>query len=510
MTEQTKKPEQTTTVQVADAGMFSFLSHDIRSAFSEVSDGLSALSQTSQDPQSREAVRRMIAANDHLGRLLRDALTLVVGEHAIQPQEYSDTNIKDFLTVLIARWGKTVATQGAALEFKAETSLPEVIQIDVLALERILSNIVSNAARHANGKKIEVGATYTPSQGLCVHVRDHGAGFSQEQLPILFDFPPAPVGAGEPGSGYGLRIAYSLSQRIGGTLTAENAADGGAILTLEIPLEKMLEQSPLMAVETLQVLLKGRKALVVDDGAVHRIALRAQLEAIGVSVTEADCGADAIEALENQHFDLLFLDIEMPIISGLDLLRILKDRTIPVPPTIGVTSHAFERNHRVIKDAGAFMVLNKPVSNAAYLHSTILSALHLGAAPDESTSSAEILHQQHDPISGLKTLVETLNPSVRKPFLEQLDTDLTMRLQDATAAASHNLSQRERIELARTAHALAGLFATCYAHEAHQMALTLEYIALTEPRAEVIALLSLLSQDAEHIKKKIHLLKQEK
>lgn len=507
MIKKDKSTEDLTTVKVADAGLFSFLSHDIRSSFSELTSGLNALSYTCKDPQSREDIRHLISANDHLGRLLRDALTMVVGEHAIQPPELGDTNIKAFLKTLVLRWGKTVAARGAVLELYIDPSLPDSIQIDILAVERILSNLVSNAARHANNGKIEIHAHYCQKKRLCITVRDHGDGFSQDQLASIFDFPPTPIGAGEPGSGYGLRIAYSLCARMNGTLSACNASDGGALLSLDLPTTERLDVSPIMSHDTVKALLKDLTALVVDDGAVHRISLRAQLEAIGLIVEEADGGTEAIEILGHKDIDLLFIDIEMPIFSGIDLLHTLKERDIPLPATIGVTAHAFERNHAVIKSAGALIVLNKPVSNAAELHSAILSALQLSKTQKSQNIGTFGVSQQAE---GLETLIEKLTPTTRTAFLIQLKNDLETRLDEACAIAASEMTDHDKKMMARTAHALAGLFATSYSPAAHHKALYLERIVFSAPHSEIIALLDALSQDALHIKKTIHLLKHKK
>jgi CheY-like chemotaxis protein len=503
---------QPTTVQAADAGLFSFLSHDIRSSFSEVSSGLDALSYTTTDPQTRKDIRQLIAANSHLGRLLCDALTMIVGEHAVQPPEFGDTNVKDFLSTLVMRWRKIVAPTGIALEFDAAPSLPESLQIDVLSVERILSNLVSNATRHAKGDKIEIHADYGTQKGLCITVRDHGDGFAQAQLATLFEFTPTPVGAGEPGSGYGLRIAYSLCMRMGGTLRASNADDGGAILTLKLPVTPLADTAAYISHDTVKSLVNGKTALIVDDGAVHRISLRAQLEGIGLIVEEADGGTEALEALQRHNFDLLFLDIEMPIFSGIDLLKMLKEDKITLPATIGVTAHAYERNHAVIKAAGAQSVLNKPVSNAPILHSAILSALRLapivqphdGNAPDTAVFNAV------QPAQSLEALIKTLNPTAQKTFLSQLESDFKTRIETAKALAAREMTQIDRKALGRTTHALAGLFATSYCPEAHHRALTIENIVHTAPRAQVIALLNTLSQDVSHIIKTIHFLKDKK
>ncbi|MEM5475307.1 hybrid sensor histidine kinase/response regulator [Pacificibacter sp. AS14] len=501
-----------TTVRVADAGLFSFLSHDIRSSFSEVSAGLNALSYSLKDTQSRNDVRQLIAASDHLGRLLRDALTMVAGEHAIQPPEFGDTNVGEFLSTLFLRWNKIVVDTGVVLEFDAHPSLPQSLQIDVLAVERILSNLVSNAARHAKGGKIELHAEYCEQKGLCITVRDHGDGFTQAQLATIFDFPPAPVGAGEPGSGYGLRIAYSLCESMGGTLRAKNAKDGGAILTLKLPAPSIPEIAPYMQNDTVMSLLQGRSALIVDDGAVHRISLRAQLEGIGLLVEEADGGAEAIDALLRHKFDLMFLDIEMPIFSGIDLLQTLRERKITLPATIGVTVHVFERNHAAIKAAGALSVLNKPVSNAAYLHNAILSALHLAPPFTPGTLSetriGAFCAETH--IQNLGALIEALNPDARQTFLSQLENDFSTQLTTAQNLVAREMSQIDKEAFARCAHALAGLFATSYAPAAHQRALDMERKVFTAHRSEVIALLDTLSQDAKIIKKTIHLLKHKK
>ncbi|WP_170162737.1 response regulator [Pacificibacter maritimus] len=470
--------------------------------------GIETIAYGSVDPASRTDARRLTAATSHLGRLINEALSMAAGHDAALAGITADTNVRTFLQLLTQRWAYLVAASGVELDYIADPSLPASLEIDILSVERILSNLVSNALRHSQTDRIEISATYDTGQELRIAVRDWGIGLTEPQLETLFDFTlPQSTDLGKAESGYGLRIAHDLTRRLGGEIAVSNAAPQGACFSVSLPARVPPPETQLDRFTDIKSMLNGLSALIVDDATSHRLALRLQLEAAGMIVDEADSAFSALALLERTTFDVILLDIEMPVFSGLDLLRELHKKSSPTPPVIGVTAHAFEANHLAITQAGAKAVLNKPATNQQVLYPKLLKALGLNLMqPVEQPDIANgktVLHN-------FERMIDSLPRDARMRYLDHLAQDFKAFLDRADQLAHGDLSPTDRDNLGHASHALAGLFATSYAQAAHRRALELEQISNTADGTQVLALLQELRQDVAHIISTINLLKLKK
>ena len=194
-------------------------------------------------------------------------------------------------------------------------------------------------------------------EAIVVRVEDEGQGIPPEYLNRIFD--PFFSTKGEHGTGLGLSIADAAMARIGGTITATNRPEGGAVFTLSFPLA---HTKPILKAQHGYAAIQPRHVLVTDDDPDNLRALSALLESKGHSVMTARSGADAVEILleGNSQIDVVFCDLGMPLVNGWEIAR--RAKSLKAPPTFYlVTGWAAEiladDPHRRLVDA----VVAKPV-----------------------------------------------------------------------------------------------------------------------------------------------------
>ncbi|AJE45596.1 hybrid sensor histidine kinase/response regulator [Celeribacter indicus] len=477
---------------IEDAGRISLLSHDIRSVFAELQSGLTTLDQSAMPLPVRMDVSRLIHAGAHLGRLLNEVSQLVFDDHLQLAAPRTVANPRRTLTGLVQRWKRITAQLGSTLRLEGEETLPEAAELDVLALERVLSNLVSNALFHAGPGEILIRIDRqcrNREEEMVFRIRDSGPGYPAHVLREDRENSPIPIGSGEPGSGFGLRVAQDAVMRLGGTLLLHNPPEGGAEARLSLPLKR----SP--ASRRLDRLPRGHRALLVEDSPALRFELRHDLETLGLEVIEAGDGSVALDILSaaDADIDILFLDIELPLMSGMQLISTLKRLGRPLPPIIAVTSHVFAPSIAAIRALGVHDILSKPYPPLERIDRTVRAALGLDHAAPPAHAADPV------PPQGLEALMRKLPPDFTRDFLSRLHQDFDRYLGQIGDMLDHEPTPQSRARLRHAAHALAGLFATAYARAPQERAARLSEQADQLPAEEMIALLRRLRQDVSDI-----------
>ncbi len=204
--------------------------------------------------------------------------------------------------------------------------LPAVLG-EPVELRQIFVNLLLNAHdAMPRGGAVRIAAK-AADNGVVVTVEDEGCGIPPENLNRIFD--PFFTTKGERGSGLGLAVAYGAMARLGGSISAGNRAEGGAIFTLRFPLSQRdigRDNTPVS-----QAQIRPRRVMVIDDDRANLDALKGFLEARGHRVSGASSGAVALKELMHSEcpVDVVFCDLGMPEINGWDIARRVKSRSDP-------------------------------------------------------------------------------------------------------------------------------------------------------------------------------------
>lgn len=357
-------PAQTAPDRSGVAETLQLFSHDIRSAMSDVIGGLRLVDRDRLTAEAQLQVDRVQAAADTLAALVDSALMAAAGETLVQIEDGA-VDLEAWLTALSGRWsGRATEAGGGRFSILREGALPNRLLVSQVMLDRILGNLVSNALRHAPGCPVTVLVAAPPGGGLTLTVRDEGAGYARCVLDRVGQGGDATATGLHAGSGLGLRIAADLSRQIGGRLELGNRPGGGGEARLTLP-DTALDRSDAVPAPCEPPDLGGLRILVAEDNLTNQTILRQLLGKMQADAVFVADGMAALERLETDPFDIALIDIEMPRLSGLQVMQAVRARGDDVArmPLVALTAYVLRDNREAIYDAGADGILGKPISS---------------------------------------------------------------------------------------------------------------------------------------------------
>jgi len=391
--------------------------HDLRSALSDVVGGLRLVDSKTLDPLTRAQIDRVRASSEMLVRLLDHGLAVMLGgAPAVRP---AHLDVQRFATDLDLRWSGRALEKGITFTMRKDPGLPEGLMLDRLALDRVLSILIGNAFKHAERGRVVCDMGIGPDGGLRMIVRDDGPGFPATLLDAAQPFQPGPERHAEPGSGMGLFIAADLVRELGGRLMLRNLVPSGAEAQVDLPLSKSQFQEP-EAVEQHRF-LDGKRVLIADDNPTSQAITARVATGFGAEVVVVNNGFDALERLEREAFDLLLVDMQMPRMTGLEVIRCLRQfpGNLARLPVIAVTAYGLPADRKAILAAGADDVLTKPLLCPQAFAFVVRHAMMTRPAPATVVQTAALLDPDH-----LHRLLDMAGPQTGRDLLDRLVSDL--------------------------------------------------------------------------------------
>jgi len=373
--------------EAADSAKSAFLanvSHEIRTPLNAIL-GFSELLQENLGKQAENAdlVQRIRSNGNHLLDLINDILDLSkvsAGKLEFQGQIIQ---IQELMTTTTQDMAPLAKNKGLRLKVKSKATCPQVIKSDWVRLRQILTNLISNAIKftHQGAVTVEWGCDPTGTAGkirFWVIVRDTGIGMTvgeQERLFRAFSQGNRFVQQGYGGTGLGLFLSRKLAQSMGGdVILVESAPGKGSVFKVELlvvasesPQYELFQDDKTAKLNLVKerrsssTALANRHVLVVEDNPDNQYLIARFLKGAGAIVHIEDCGKKAIEHVESEPDDeIILLDIELPDISGLEVLKVLKARGIK-KPILALTAHALKEDRDKSLRAGFDDHITKPV-----------------------------------------------------------------------------------------------------------------------------------------------------
>ena len=357
------------------------MSHEIRTPLNGVVGIADVLARSDLSPSDRELVEIIRSSGQTLDRLLSDVLDVSRIESGRLEIQREPFHLADVV--------RTVATLAEPLARRKDLSL--IVDIageaeawvmgDVVRVNQILTNLVSNAIKFTEQGQVRLTVECEPDGTDAVVarfvVRDTGVGFDPTNKDAIFGrFQQADgsITRRFGGSGLGMSISKQLAEMMDGTMDCDSTPGEGSVFSLRLPMQRA--QSPAEAAaqaapaETIDTRAPLR-VLLAEDHAINRKVVALMLSQVGAELTSVEDGAQALKAFESARFDVVLMDMQMPVMDGLTATRAIRARErlagLQPTPIFMLTANALGEHVEACRQAGADLHISKPVTSAALL-----------------------------------------------------------------------------------------------------------------------------------------------
>lgn len=397
-----------------DVREVAFLRHDIDRALGAVLAGLSGVAAADLDQRSRELLDQASIA----ARTLTSLLRAMRGETPV----VEEVAIGKLASRMRAVNAAEARARGLTLVVELDGEVP-ALRVDRVVLVRILDNLIDNALRFSCAGTVAVTIGRNAAGEIVFRVTDEGPG------------PGAAVEAAPAGDEpRGLDIVRVLADRLGASVSLGHRPGGGTEAVLRLPAGGAVAK-PLAS-------LAGARILLAEDNLTNQMVALQMLRALGASVTICSDGIEALERFDQGPFDLVIVDIEMPRMSGLDVIRAIRSRGDEKAraPIVALTAYAMREHRERIAAAGANGLISKPVTSVESLGESL--ALHLPRSAGASVAAArsgDDLLDEHGPVIDAATyaaLCEAIGPELMAELLDKVIADLLAAQRDLVAGSA--------------------------------------------------------------------------
>lgn len=356
------------------------MSHEIRTPLGVIL----GLTEILKDPQldwqdQLRYIETIERTGKNLTRIINDILDLSKVEAGYLEIQRTSFNLSEFMGELYAMLLVQAKKTGNELKFTAQGELPEEICCDRTRLRQIIVNLVNNALKFTSNGQVDL-FYYVQSKDLIFDVIDNGSGIESADREKLFDAftrTESAMGAHAEGTGLGLLLSRQLARALGGDVTLVRTELGkGSQFRVGVPLVEVASSKPPKNedVDSVTGVLSGKKVLVVEDSEDNQMLVKLILDRQRVNVDFANDGREGYERAISGQYDLVLMDMQMPVMDGYQATSELRSNGY-AKPIIALTAHAMKEDRERCLQAGCSDYLTKPIDSSA-LYGTMIR--HLG------------------------------------------------------------------------------------------------------------------------------------
>lgn len=447
--------EQVETANRAKSSFLAKMSHEMRTPLTSVIGFADMSLDADQSMEERvSALKSIKQSSAHLLRIINDILDLAKIEAQKLDIEKSRSELIPLLNDVRALVQMQAKSKKLAFEINFKYPLPRAIETDALRLKQILTNLCGNAIKFTETGFVYLNVSYDrDAEHLLLAVEDSGIGLSGEESARLFgDFQQADSSITRKygGTGLGLAISRRLALLLGGEISVASKKGAGSIFTVVLPCpgsvaEMILNRdadgaSPALSEDEAGAASRYTgKVLVAEDNPQLRELIRVYLKRAGINAEIVENGAEAVARATQAAFDLVFLDIEMPVMDGVAAIIQLRSQNIRIP-VVALTANAMQGDQARYRDAGFTAVLDKPIDRKKFygvLDEHLEKSKPVGHL-DQAPIFAEYMDAEADIDDDMQAIFDSFVERLPH-FCEQLTRAIAAKNWEAARAVAHQL-----------------------------------------------------------------------
>jgi two-component system, sensor histidine kinase len=423
----------------AKSAFLATMSHEIRTPLNGILGMADLLSDDSLNASQRQKIGVIRSAGDLLLDVINDILDFSKLESGGVELAITSFHIDELVNTVRDMMRPRATAKGLTLHI----STPSVnVTTDPARLRQVLVNLVGNAIKFTEFGKVEVAVAIGEAAGgqpqLEITINDTGIGMSEATLGRLFQ----EFSQGDPsisrrfgGTGLGLAICKRLIEAMGGDITASSREGHGSTFMINVPCEV---SAAVVSPASTELVTKpaGHRILVVEDNPINRQVAEGLLVKLGMKVSLAENGQQALEKLSTHAFDLVFMDMQMPVMDGLTATRIIRANGCVVP-IVGLTANAFASDRAACLDAGMDDFVSKPVTRAKLAEAIdrqLWKKTTAARAEEEPAALVDSAQQQ--------ALIEEFGLDAYQELVQQFNVDAAELLAEADATTGTDAEVR--------------------------------------------------------------------
>lgn len=379
------------------------MSHEIRTPLNGILGMAQALATENLSPDHREKIALILSSGETLTTLLNDVLDLSKIEAGRLDIAPVDSDLDRALERVRQLFEPIATDKGVSIEIVRDPDVPDWLAFDPVRVHQCLANLVSNAVKFTNRGHVRIGVSASPpnalgGRDLQISVSDTGIGMTPDTLARLFNtFTQADASTTRRfgGTGLGLAITRRLARLMGGDVSVTSTPDVGSTFVLTFLAEAASTrrpdgETPVQASAGVATAAQGQRVLLVDDNAVNRQVVRLFLATIRSQVVEATNGLEALAALDAAPFDIVLLDVHMPVMDGCETIGRIRasDRPWRDIPVIALTADAMEGDRERFVAMGMTDYVAKPIDRRLLLARIASAVARVDSPPADAPAAA--------------------------------------------------------------------------------------------------------------------------
>ncbi|MGD9949002.1 MAG: ATP-binding protein [Desulfobulbus sp.] len=530
--------EEAEAANIAKSQFLANMSHEIRTPMNAIL-GMAYLAMESRDEEKRQHCLSTVKQSvENLLGLLSDILDVSKMEAGQLELHPAPLDLRQLIDAVESTMTDQANSKGLRLYVEYDHTLPQRVWGDALRIRQILVNLLANAIKFTPAGSVTLSVRRLPAGGpdgkerLSLKVADTGIGIPEDKLPLIFNrFEQVDNSYARQhgGAGLGLAICTQLTALMDGTISAESSANQGSSFHCLLPLEPcsaldIPEESGAPPQEETAA-VRNLRILVVDDNEVNREVTGMMLEHNHV-ITTATNGVEALINLAFGHFDLVLMDVQMPILDGLAATTIIraleadKPLSVNLPqhveqilrqklrgghlPVVAMTAHAMGGDDEICLSSGMDAYVSKPFE-ATGLEQILKTVTQKTSPqenePPETASTGPLTDGGPGDRPTIENIIAYLQTSTMlKP--EQIEKILAAARESITAqlsAAEQAQSAGDTTNLAKAAHTLKGTLLQCGLESWAKMAQQIYTSIQQHQEAPIPALLQQLREGLNNV-----------